>query len=269
MAILNLLNELASALITHASAAAFNPCPVAGFPCPTATFFPTYVGKIAQGIAGATLGIATGVLIFYSLKLTVSGADESSSTEVRNSYLHVIFGAVLVVGASFIAAMVPATSAVAAPGSMIASILVPMKNFFFFMVGAALTINIAFQGARLITAQDDSAAGSARQGLIKGIIGLTAVLLAGVAVNAFGFDSITGAPIAPSNVLFGTELTGIGSFIITIFGALSVACIVVAGFFLVVSGDEQLKDRSKKIIITTAVAIIVVMASYTILSIFF
>ena len=269
MAILYLLEHITSALVTHASAAAFSPCPIAGFPCPTTIFFPTYVGRIAQGIAGAALGIATGVLIFYSLKLTISGADESSATEVRNSYLHVIFGAVLVAGASFISAMVPATSAVAVPGSMIASILVPMKNFFFAMIAAALTINIAFQGARLITAQDESAAGAARQGIIKGVIGLTAVLLAGVAVKAFGFDSITGAAIAPSNTLFGTELTGIGSFIMTIFGVLAVVCIVVAGFFLVISGDEQLKDRSKKIIITTAVAIIVVMASYVILKIFF
>lgn len=267
MAILPFLEHIASALVTHAHAAIV--CPVPGFPCPTAISFNTYIGRIAGGIAGSVLGIVTGLLIFYSLKLTISGTDESNVTEVRNAYLHVIFGAVLVAGAAFIAAVVPANSGVVIPGSMIANILVPMKNFFFTMIAAALTINIGFQGARLITAQDDGAAGTARQGIIKGIIGLSAVLVAGIAVKAFGFDSITGAFIGPNSVFISMELSGIGRFIMTIFGVLAVICIVVAGFFLVISGDEQLKDRSKKIIITTAVAIIIVMASRIILSTFF
>jgi uncharacterized membrane protein YozB (DUF420 family) len=137
------------------------------------------------------------------------------------------------------------------------------------MIAAALTINIGFQGARLIIAQDDGAAGTARQGILKGVIGLAAVLLAGVMINAFGFDSVTGAATAISSLGASAELIGIGTFIITIFGVLAVVCIIVAGIFLVISADEQLKDRSKKIIITTAVAILVVMASGIILSVFF
>ena len=267
MVILDLLKEIASALVAHAYAAPV--CPVPGFPCPGSENLAQWLGRIAGGIVGSLLGIIAAMLIFYSLKLAVSGSDESNVTEVRNSYLHVIFGAVLVAGAAFIAATVPANSAVAVSGSIITNILVPMRNFFFTMIAAALTINIAFQGARLITAQDDGAAGTARQGILKGVIGLAAVLLTGVMVNAFGFDSITGAAVGISSLSASMELVGIGRFIMTIFGALAVVCIVVAGFFLVISGDEQLKDRSKKIIITTAVAIIVVMASAIILSVFF
>jgi hypothetical protein len=279
MVLLDLIKAMVSAMLPHAYAAMPIVCPAQGIPCPAvASDFVLYLGRIPGAIAGSILGIITAMLIFYSLKLTVSGSDESNVTEVRNAYLHVIFGAVLVAGAAFIASTIPAFTGVTGPGSavqgiipkpIIENVLVPMRNFFFTMIAAALTINIGFQGARLIIAQDDGAAGTARQGILKGVIGLAAVLLAGVMINAFGFDSVTGAATAISSLGASAELIGIGTFIITIFGVLAVVCIIVAGIFLVISADEQLKDRSKKIIITTAVAILVVMASGIILSVFF
>lgn len=266
MAILSLLQELVPALVSHAYAAPV--CPIVGLPCPTTISLTAFLGKVATGIAGSAFGIITAMLIFYSLKLTVSGQEESNVTEVRNAYLHVIYGAVIIAGASFLVALATLTPGVATPAPLINGILIPMRNFFFTMVTAALTINIGFQGARLITAQEESASGAARQGIVKGVLGLSAVLLAGAAVRAFGFDDITGLFLTADSSVISNELTGIGRFLITLLGALAMVCLVAAGFFLVVSTDEQLKDRSKKIVITTAVAILIVMASAIIISIF-
>lgn len=276
MAFLRIFEAIA-ALATEAAHAALVPavaptvCPVPGFPCTTGISIEAYLGRIAGTIGGSALGIVTAMLIFYSLKLATSGQDESHATEVRSAYLHVIYGAVLIAGASFIAATVPARSGVAQPASMIANVIIPMRNFFFTMVAAALTINIAYHGAKLIVVQEDSAAGAARQGIIKGVLGLAAVFLAGTAVNTFGFNEITGLFLLSgvSTAPISAELSGIGRFLIVLLGALAVVCVVAAGFFLVISADEQLKDRSKKIIITVAVTLIVVMASAIILSVFF
>lgn len=267
MANLRIFEAIADILLETAYAAAV--CPVPGFPCPGAENFSGYVGRIAGTIGGAALGITTAMLIFYSLKLATSGQDESHATEVRSAYLHVIYGAVLIAGASFIAATVPARSGVAVPTSLIMYVIIPMRNFFFTMVAAALTINIAYHGAKLIVVQEEGSAGAARQGIIKGVLGLAAVFLAGTAVNTFGFNAFTGAYTGVTTLFISEELTGIGRFLIVLLGALAVVCVVAAGFFLVISADEQLKDRSKKIIITVAVTLIVVMASAIILSVFF
>lgn len=279
MPFIRIVEALTRVIAETALAAAGPTCPIPGFPCPTTLismeFFDAYVGRIAGTIAGSAFGIIAGMLIFYSLKLATSGQDESHASEVRNAYLHVIFGAVLIAGASFIAAVFQPPSATTAvsnivqPASLLASVLVPMRNFFFTMVAAALTINIAYHGAKLIVVQEEGSAGAARKGIIQGTIGLAAVFLAGIAVNTFGFDAFTGATSPLTNLPISAELAGIGRFLMMILGGLTVICVVMAGFFLVISADEQLKDRSKKIVIGVAVTFIVVSSTYVILSVFF
>jgi hypothetical protein len=135
-----------------------------------------------------------------------------------------------------------------------------MKKFFFGMMAAALIINIGYHGAQLIVSQDDSGMTNARQGMLRGAIGLTIVMISGTVLDAFNTNIITDT---------NNELFGIGNFIITIFGALAVVAIVVAAIMLVVSVDEQLKDRAKKIMITVAISVLVVMSSKIIISTFF
>jgi hypothetical protein len=264
MVILRLLDIGYRSLIPIAEAVYY--CPIPGFPCPTGgSYFADYLGKIAIGIGGSIVGIITGVLIFYSIKLAIGGSEESNVTEVRTAYLHVIFGAVLIAGASFIAAIVlpstgPASALGANPGSFITNVIIPMKKFFFGMMAAALIINIGYHGAQLIVSQDDSGMTNARQGMLRGAIGLTIVMISGTVLDAFNTNIITDT---------NNELFGIGNFIITIFGALAVVAIVVAAIMLVVSVDEQLKDRAKKIMITVAISVLVVMSSKIIISTFF
>jgi hypothetical protein len=258
MAILRILEIGYLSLIPIAQAAY---CPIPGFPCPSGgAYFSDYLGKIAAGIAASTAGIIAGLLIFYSVKLAISGTDESNVTEVRTAYLHVIFGAVIIAGASAISAIVTPASPVATPGTFITTVLIPMKQFFFGMMGAALIINIGFNGARLIVSQDDSGSTNAKQGLVRGAIGLTIVMLVGTVLGAFETNVITG---------INSELLGIGDFVITIFGALAVVAMVVAAYILIVSADEQMKDRAKKIIIAVGASVIVVMSSAIIISTFF
>ncbi len=257
MVILRILEIGYSSLIPLAEAAY---CPIPGFPCPTGgSYFTDYLGKIAAGIGASIVGIIAGVLIFYSLKLAISGSEESNVTEVRTAYLHVIFGAVIIAGASAISAMVAPASIVATPASFISGILIPMKQFFFSMMGAALIINIGYYGARLITSQDDSGLSNARQGILRGAVGLTIVMVVGSVLGAFETNNPTG---------INSELLGAGSFIITIFGALAVVAMVGAAIMLVLSVDEQMKDRAKKVIIAVGASVIVVMASAIIIKTF-
>ncbi len=264
MAILRILEIGWLSLMPIAEAAAPY-CPIPGFPCPSGgSYFTDYLGRIAAGIGASAAGIIGGLLIFYSLKLAISSTEESNVTEVRTAYLHVIFGAILIAGAAAIASIVPATSIIAVPGSTTTGgtfleVLEKMINFFFGMMAAAIIINIGYHGARLITAQDDSGGTNARQGMLRGAIGLTMVMVAGTVLGGFDTSSVTNINL---------ELIGAGDFIITLLGALAVVAMVIASIMLVLSVDEQLKDRAKKIIISAGVSLIVVMASAIIITTF-
>lgn len=232
-------------------------CPIPGLPCGS---LPEYLGTIASRLLFMLIAITAAMAIFYAVRLAAASSDESTITETRGAYLHMIFGAVVAAGAAFLAATVPPGSYGFFAGPAISGVLVPVARFFFAMTATALTINIAYHGGQLIFGQDDGAAGNARQGIFRGVIGLSIVLLAGIVTGAFATSS-SGA--------LAEEILGIGNFIITIFGVLALVSMVVAGIFLVVSADEQLKDRAKKVIITLAVAVIVVMAGAVIIRVFF
>lgn len=252
------ITDLLRRLLIPTAAAVF--CPVSWLPCPSPQqTFTEYLGRIATGIAAAIGGIILAMIIFYSVKLATSGSDETQVSEIRSAYLHIMFGAVLVAGASWIVSIVPATSGVATPGTFISNIITPVQDFFFSMIGAALVINVGYHGARLIMAQDDSASSTARQGIFRGAIGLTMVMIGGTVLGSFTVG--TTVPIQ-------NELIGIGNFIITVFGALSLVALVAAGIMLVVSVDEQLKERAKKIIIGVGISVIVVSASRIIITVF-
>jgi len=64
------------------------------------------------------------------------------------------------------------------------------------------------------------------------------------------------------------ELAGIARFLLTIFGALAVIGILAAGVMLIVSVDESLKDKAKKLVIACMIALVIVIASYGIIDTF-
>jgi hypothetical protein len=252
------IGNLALSILIPAVEAAY--CPITGFPCPSGgNYFSDYLGRIATGIAVAVAGIIAGMIIFYSLKLAVSGSNESHVTEVRNAYLHLVFGAVLIAGAGWIARIVLPSSAVATPGLFNTNVLKPVQNFFFGMMGMALVVNIGYHGARLIVSQDDSGMSNARQGMIRGIIGLTIVMVCAAVLGSFHIGNDTNIKL---------ELFGAGNFIITIFGALALVALVVAGLMLVISVEEQVKERAKKIMLSVMISVIVVSAAGAVITAF-
>jgi hypothetical protein len=55
---------------------------------------------------------------------------------------------------------------------------------------------------------------------------------------------------------------GLLSLVLTLLGAASVLAMIVAGILLIVSVDEALKERAKKIVIGTIIALVLTLMSY-------
>jgi len=123
-------------------------------------------------------------------------------------------------------------------------------------VGIALVANVSVQGFRLLVSQGaQEYVDKAKKRLIASFIGVAVVLLTDTIV-----ETITGRDTG----IISEEVAGIANFIITFIGIGAVIAISIAGFMLVLSVDESLKDKAKTVIKTSIVALIATLLSYMI-----
>ncbi|MDA1209121.1 MAG: hypothetical protein O2904_03785 [bacterium] len=231
-----------------------------------------YISNIVTGSNGLInifIGLIAAMLVFYSVKLLLGSRDENTLTEVKMAYVNALIGAVLVGGAF-------AFSNTFATGNSTTLVVqsefnnrVAIVGFFFQVLTASLTVaNVSIQGMRLVIAQDEGAIDSARKRFFHGMVGTAICLLVLPIVDSFtGGTTVLGGPsgtIAPIML----EVFGIAQFALTIFGAVAVSGMIIAGVMLVISVDESLKDRAKKLITASIVSFGVVIASYGIISLF-
>ncbi len=242
-----------------------NPCIISSLICPgggiaglalyiqTVLFFGAQRGFMAVSIL---------MFLFYGVRLMLESSEESTISEVKSAYTYGISGAAIVSLSSIIVQTVgqghgggPIVDQTA-----VASTLGSIELYLRIMVGTSVVAMIVYQGIRLIILQgEESELDAQKKKFFNALIGVSVILLASAAVNAFTQTQSGGN-------LLTKEIVGIGNFLLEIMGGLSVFSFIIAGFFLVISVDEALKDRAKKAMFTTVVAMIVVMCSYAIIN---
>lgn len=228
-----------------------DPCPLGELACPGADAAGYFASILVGGAKVAFGGVLFASMIWYGFKLMMGADNDSTVTEVYNSYAYAMVGTILAGGAFFFA------NTFALPGvvvnqeptaTIIFSIIATLRALLFI----ALVFNIFYQGARLVMSQDEGQTDKAKKQFIYGIVGAVIVILA---------DRIVFA-VAGNNIgIIAVESVGIANFMGTILGAFAVIALFVAGLWLVLAVDEQNKDKAKKIIIGALVVLAVTMAS--------
>jgi len=127
------------------------------------------------------------------------------------------------------------------------------------MLGIALMITMFIQATRLVLSFGTDYMAQARKQITLTVFGTVFVLVAETIV-----DSITTRSTAP----LAGEIVKIINFTAVLFGALCIVGFVIGGFFYAISVQDSLKDRGQKIMLTTAVALLVVMSSWSIIQVF-
>ncbi len=118
-----------------------------------------------------------------------------------------------------------------------------------------MTVN----GIRLVASQGESGEVDTLKKSLAGNIG-------GV-VLMFGATAIVKSVAYNDESYVLEELGGLVQYLLTIIGVTSALAIIAAGVMLIVSVDESLKDRAKKIIIGTIISLALVMSSYTLIGV--
>ncbi|MDB4978999.1 MAG: hypothetical protein JWM56_1185 [Candidatus Peribacteria bacterium] len=205
------------------------------------------------------------MLFSYAANLIGGSGDENKVSEAKLAYTYAIAGAAVVSCAMWIvSAFTPYNSAGIVNPIPIGSIYTNVYLYLRLALGTVLTANTVLQAFRLITSQgSDDLVGRARKRLLASFVGVGFVLLANTLVVIFN-PAVGDADPG----LIVTEIAGVANFLLTLLGGAAVIAIIVAGFLLVISVDEGLKEKAKQMVITSIIALAVALASFALVNAF-
>jgi hypothetical protein len=205
-------------------------------------------------------GLSLLFFFYYAIRLMLESEDESTIGETKSAYSYAIAGCIIVSMVNYIR---NAVGVGVASGTLIntAPVLTGVSNIILFIrliIALCVTGAIVYSGFRLIVLQgQESEMEQQKKRFFYGLLGVAVILLAETIITAF-------LPPSGASVL-AVQIVGIINFLLTIMGALAVLAFIVAGIMLVFSTTDSLKDRAKKTMFTTVIALILVIVSYVII----
>lgn len=199
-------------------------------------------------------GVALALGFYYGFKLIATANTESALSEAGLSVVYALFGfAVIALAKPFSLTFGGGINPILLRTSITEGIIPYLLE----TASAIFTVISTLAGIRMIASRGDTGESQkARTLLVYNVIGIVLML----AADAIVFSVSSGTPGRVQ-----AELVGIGLFLLTIIGALSVVAIILSGIFLIVSVEDSLKERAKRTITGTLISLGVVMISYTVL----
>jgi hypothetical protein len=209
-------------------------------------------------------GISAAFLTFYAFRMIMEAQNEQALQTAQKSFTYSFFGFVTIaLGAAFADAFFSGPSR-SNQTTVDPTLLIPgidsVSSFIFTASAGFFVLIVTIAGFRMITAQGDQGEFDKwRKVLVGNAIGVIIMVLSLIMVNAIAGKDINS---------IGIELAGLAMFVLTIFGFACAFALVVAGILLIVSVDEGLKDRAKKIVIGTLITLAIVLALVAIINTF-
>jgi hypothetical protein len=198
-------------------------------------------------------GIAAAAVFYYAIRMILEAHSEKAYTDATNSFMHAFTGFAVIACAAAIAG--------AFYINIDPSMLIPsLQSIIDYIVTAAagvFVLIVTIAGIRMITTMGEEAEFAKwRKVLINNIIGVVIMMLSYFIVHTV---------VDRDTSLLAMELRGIALFLLEIIGFTCVIALIVAGVFLIVSIEESLRDRAKRAITGTLIALAIVIACYSLI----
>ncbi|MEQ1849923.1 MAG: hypothetical protein ABL890_05045 [Candidatus Peribacteraceae bacterium] len=209
-------------------------------------------------------GISAAFVTFYAFRMILESQNEQAYGTAQKSFMYSFFGFVTIaLGVAFAEAFF--TSGFAGNQTTInPSAIIPgltsVSSFIFTASAGFFVLIVVIAGFRMITTQGEQGEFDKwRKVLVGNAIGVVIMVLSSILVSAIaGKDAIS----------IGTELAGLAMFVLTVFGFACAFALIVAGILLIVSVDEGLKDRAKKIVFGTLITLAIVLSLVALINTF-
>lgn len=201
----------------------------------------------------AFYGVAAAFICYYAARMIIAAYQDNTASEAGTTFIQVFIGFIVIaISAAFANAFsVGVNPSLLNEGFASVSVLIIAAS------SGVFVLMIVIAGLRMITAQGDAAA---FQKWIKVLtynaVGVVIMFIAYFIVHAVS-DIDTGIIIE--------EMRGLALFLLTVTGFACVAALIIAGILLIISIDESLRDRAKKIVIGTLISLAFVLVVYTLL----
>lgn len=210
-------------------------------------------------------GISAAFVGYYAVRMVIEAHKEEAGKDLANSFIYVLTGfAIIACAGAFASAfgvgfLSPDTGTDVTPNILNVGIL-SVADFIIKMSAGIFVLIIVLIGIRMIASQGEEANFDKwRKVLVANCLGVVMMLTAFFIVHAIS-DVNSGLLI--------TEMRGMAIFMLTLIGFICVVALIIAGIMLIVSVEESLKDRAKRIVIGTLISLVVVMACYSLIIIF-
>lgn len=221
--------------------------------------------RIVTQVLLAFWGVAAGAVFYYGARLVLDSYKDQALSEVNTAFINLLIGFAIIACSAALASAF-STSGLSSDAvadiqpDLVASSLDSVRRFIIAFSAAIFVLIVTIAALQMITSRgEEGEFDKWRKVLVGAVTGVVIMFLA---------DAIVLAVAERDALLILEELRGIAMFLLTIIGFLCAVAIIVAGVLLIVSIDESLRDRAKTTIISTLIALAVVMASYAIIATF-
>ncbi len=219
------------------------------------------VHVINQALA-AFGGIAAAAIFYYAIRMIFDAYKDKAYTDVINSFLYVLIGFIVIgLSSAFTNSFAPSSLGTGAGFPNLGPLTLGVASIKDFIIRAAagvFTLMVVAAGLRMIMSQGDEAVFDKWRKILTGnCLGVMIMFIADALVTGVSDTSGPGAIVE--------ELVGISLFILTVIGTAAIISLIIAGVLLIVSIDESMRDRAKRAIIGTLLALVVVIIAYTVI----
>lgn len=213
---------------------------------------------VFSGAARNTFGAFLALYFFiYAIRLILQGEKSDIVQETKMAYAYGITGSVIYIFADSIIASVGSQNGQTINTAPTIGALNSIIMYISAIMGALLLAIITYQAIRLIIKRGEEGEFElARKRLVYVATGIVVYVLANIIVTA----ALPGS----GSTRFVREIVGLIRFLLQLTGAVAVLSFVFAGFLYVISVDEGLKDRAKRAMKNTVIALLVILFSYVI-----
>ncbi len=210
-------------------------------------------------------GISAAAVFYYAVRMVMEAHKDEAGKDLTNSFIYALTGfAIIACAGAFAAAFGVGTlspDAVTDVNPMTLNVgILSVANFIIKTSAGVFVLIIVLSGLRMIASQGESANfDKARKLVVANCVGVVLMLTSYFIIHAVAdVDS----------VLLINQMRGMALYLLTLIGFICVAALIVAGVLLIVSIEESLKDRAKRIVIGTLISLLIVIACYTLIIIF-
>ncbi len=226
----------------------------------------TLIPLLLNEVLIAFWGISAAFVFYYAVRIIFEAHKDEAGKELATSFIFALTGFAIIAIAGAFGAAFGVGSSGASPATTVAPLaldagILSVADFIIKMSTGIFVLLVVITGLKMIASQGEASNFDKwRKVLVANAIGIVLMLTAWFIVHAMTDLNSPGLLIA--------EMKGLALWMLTLIGFIAVAALIVAGIMLIVSVEESLKDRAKKIVIGTLISLLIVVACYTLIIIF-